>query len=88
VTTTNSNVVLHFSGAVTSGQSISVSYTQSTDPEISCGPTSFIRNTTSALTGTVSSGGGGGGGSFTMTTSPSYTLANGVATANDGVWSG
>ena len=92
VTTTNSNVVLNFSGAVTNGQAISVSYTQSTDPEISCGPTSFIRNTTSALTGTVSSGGGGGGGggggSFTMTTSPSYTIANGVATANDGVWSG
>ncbi len=89
VTTTSSNVVLNFSGAVTSGQTISVSYTKSIDPEISCGPTSFIRNTTSALTGTVSSGGGGGGGGgYTMTSPASYSITNNVATANDGVWSG
>jgi hypothetical protein len=63
VSTASSNVVLNFSGALTSGQSISVSYTQSADPVITCGSSAFIRNTTTALSGTVGSGGGGGGGS-------------------------
>lgn len=42
------------------------------------------------VTGGSGGGGGGGGGgqTYTMTTSPSYAIANGVATANDGVWSG
>jgi hypothetical protein len=62
VSTASSNVVLNFSGALTSGQSISVSYTQSADPVITCGSSAFIRNTTTALSGTVGSGGGGGGG--------------------------
>ena len=46
---------------------------------------------TVAFNFTVVTGGGGGsvgGSSYTMTTSPSYSIANGVATANDGVWSG
>jgi len=61
VSTSGGNVVLNFSGALTSGQSISVSYTQSADPVITCGSSAFIRNTTTALSGTVGGGGGGGG---------------------------
>ncbi|MEY3846348.1 MAG: putative flagellar system-associated repeat, partial [Actinomycetota bacterium] len=92
VTTTGGNVVLNFAGALTSGQSISVSYTQATDAVISCGPSAFIRNTTSALTGTVTSGGGGGGGGFsagTVTTAPTTPVVNaGIASVTQGTWAG
>ena len=87
VGTANGNITLNFSGAVTSGQSISVNYVQSSDPEISCGSNAFVKSLTTVLTGTVS-GGGGGGSSYTMITAPSYSITNGVATADVGTWSG
>ena len=62
IATANGSIVINFTGAVANGQVISVSYTKSADPEISCGASSYIANTSSALTRTVSSVGGGGGG--------------------------
>lgn len=95
VNTSGGNVVLNFSGALTSGQSISVTYTQATDAVISCGPSAFIRNTTSALTGTVTSGGGGGGGGGmppsggTVTTAPTTPVVTaGIASVTQGTWAG
>ena len=53
---TANNIVINFSGAITSGQIITVSYTKSTDPEISCGASAVIANTPAPLSRTASSG--------------------------------
>ena len=60
IASTNNKITLSV-GSMSSGQSISVTYTKSSGSLIVCGVTGAVANLPSALTATVGGGGGGGG---------------------------